>query len=51
MAKLSHLLGDDATARKMIGLTQVLYPDLGTPALKAKYHELAAELTPVPRRP
>lgn len=46
LADCSHRLGDDETARKLIGVTRVLYPQLGTPALKARFEALAAELRP-----
>jgi tetratricopeptide (TPR) repeat protein len=36
--------GDDATARKLIEVTRLLYPQLGTPSLKAQYQALAAEM-------
>ncbi len=46
MAECAHLAGDDETARKLIGLTRVLYPDLGTPLLKQQYEQLDAKLPP-----
>ncbi len=46
LAWCSHQLGDDETARKLIGVTTVLYPDMGSPLLKAKFAELSSELTP-----
>jgi hypothetical protein len=44
LAWCSHRLGDDDTARKLVGVTRVLYPQLGTPALKQRFEALAAEL-------
>jgi predicted Zn-dependent protease len=46
LALCSHRLGDDQTARKLIGVTRVLYPQLGSPSLKARFEALAAELQP-----
>ncbi len=46
MAWCSHQQGDDEAARKLIGVTRVLSPELGSPALKAKFDQLAAELSP-----
>jgi hypothetical protein len=46
LALCSHRLGDDQTAHKLIGVTRVLYPQLGTPSLKARFEALAAQLRP-----
>jgi hypothetical protein len=44
LAWCNHRQGDDETARKLVGVTRVLYPKLGTPTLKARYEVLAAEI-------
>jgi tetratricopeptide (TPR) repeat protein len=44
LAVCHHALGDDATARKLIGVTRVLYPDLGSPAQKARFDQLEGQL-------
>src|SRR5690606_16987436 len=46
LAHCSHRVGDDEAARKLIGVTRVLYPQLGSPSLKSRYEGLAAELRP-----
>ena len=48
LAWCSHRLGDDEAARKLVGVTRVLYPQLGTPSLKARYEALAADVGPTP---
>jgi tetratricopeptide (TPR) repeat protein len=45
MAWCSHQVGDDEAARKLIGVTRLLYPELGSPELKRQFAELAAELS------
>ncbi|MEZ6054061.1 MAG: hypothetical protein R3C02_22135 [Planctomycetaceae bacterium] len=44
LAWCNHRLGDDETARKLVGVTQVLYPELGNPELKEKFRQLSSEL-------
>ncbi|MCA9074182.1 MAG: hypothetical protein KDA93_04050 [Planctomycetaceae bacterium] len=44
LAWCSHKLGDDETARKLIGVTRVLYPELGTQQLKLRFEKLSTEL-------
>ena len=50
MAWCSHQLGDQEAARKLIGVTQVLYPKLGSPVLKAKFEALAREIEEGPQK-
>ena len=44
MAWCSHQLGDDEAARKLIVVTRVLYPQLGSPALKARFERLLQQV-------
>ncbi|MBX3440054.1 MAG: tetratricopeptide repeat protein, partial [Planctomycetaceae bacterium] len=44
LANCNHRLGDADAARKLIGVTRVLYPELGNPALKEKFDQLEAAL-------
>ena len=44
MAWCSHRLGQDDVARKLIGVTKVLYPKLGSASLKAKFDSLSQEI-------
>lgn len=43
MALAHHQLGNDEAAAKIIGVTQVLHPDLGGPVLKARFLKLLEE--------
>lgn len=43
-ADLALQLGQVDVSRKLVGVTKVLYPDLGTPELKRRYKALAAKL-------
>jgi tetratricopeptide (TPR) repeat protein len=45
MAWCSHRIGDDEAARKLIGVTRLLYPELGSPELKRRFGELAAAVS------
>ncbi len=44
IARCCLKLGQTEECRKLLGVTGVLYPELGTDALKARYAELQAEL-------
>lgn len=45
IARLDDRLGKTEDARKLLGITQALYPKLGTPELKQRFEELRAQLS------
>ncbi|MGE0377349.1 MAG: hypothetical protein AB7Q45_18210 [Planctomycetaceae bacterium] len=51
LAWCSHRLGDDGAARKLIGVTRVLYPELGGVQLKEQFDKLEALLAADRRSP
>lgn len=46
VARLHHVLGDDARARTIVEQLAILYPELGGPAQKARFDALRGQLGP-----
>lgn len=45
IAKLDHRVGKTKEAQKLLGVTQALYPKLGSPSLKRDFENFRAEIT------